>query len=68
VAAHGKTTADLDEKDADIANRRARAGLDDFDRIGREVPVLVDLKPSGDHYMEHFHWAGRRAAPTARDP
>ncbi len=20
--------------------------------------MLVDLKPSGDHYMEHFHWAG----------
>ncbi|NPU10719.1 dihydroxy-acid dehydratase [Bradyrhizobium sp. 83002] len=32
--------------------------LDAFDRIGREVPVLVDLKPSGDHYMEHFHHAG----------
>src|SRR6476620_7672833 len=32
--------------------------LDEFDAIGREVPVLVDLKPSGDHYMEHFHWAG----------
>ena len=32
--------------------------LDDFDRLGREVPVLVDLKPSGTHYMEHFHWAG----------
>jgi dihydroxy-acid dehydratase len=32
--------------------------LDDFDRLGREVPVLVDLKPSGQHYMEHFHWAG----------
>ncbi len=29
-----------------------------FDRLGREVPVLVDLKPSGEHYMEHFHWAG----------
>jgi len=29
-----------------------------FDRLGREVPVLVDLKPSGDHYMEHFHHAG----------
>ena len=29
-----------------------------FDRAGLEVPVLVDLKPSGDHYMEHFHWAG----------
>ena len=32
--------------------------LDAFDRLGREVPVLVDLKPSGAHYMEHFHWAG----------
>ena len=32
--------------------------LEAFDRLGLEVPVLVDLKPSGDHYMEHFHWAG----------
>ena len=32
--------------------------LAEFDRIGREVPVLVDLKPSGEHYMEHFHDAG----------
>lgn len=32
--------------------------LAEFDRLGREVPVLLDLKPSGDHYMEHFHWAG----------
>ena len=32
--------------------------LDELDRIGREVPVLIDLKPSGEHYMEHFHWAG----------
>jgi len=22
------------------------------------VPVLIDLKPSGSHYMEHFHHAG----------
>ncbi|WP_293865047.1 IlvD/Edd family dehydratase [uncultured Alsobacter sp.] len=29
-----------------------------FDRLGRDVPVLVDLKPSGQHYMEHFHHAG----------
>jgi len=28
----------------------------EFDRIGRDVPVLVDLKPTGDHYMEDFHW------------
>ncbi|MEJ5990528.1 IlvD/Edd family dehydratase [Ramlibacter sp. PS3R-8] len=29
-----------------------------LDRMGRETPVLVDLKPSGAHYMEHFHAAG----------
>ncbi|SAK92803.1 dihydroxy-acid dehydratase [Caballeronia temeraria] len=29
-----------------------------LDRIGRETPVLVDLKPSGSHYMEDFHKAG----------
>ena len=32
--------------------------LEAFDRLGLDVPVLVDLKPTGDHYMEHFHWAG----------
>ncbi|AJG23727.1 IlvD/Edd family dehydratase [Cupriavidus basilensis] len=31
------------------------AGLD---RMSRETPVLVDLKPSGQHYMEDFHAAG----------
>ena len=42
-----------------IAGRLGLAiDLDAFDRLGREVPVLVDLKPSGAHYMEHFHWAG----------
>ncbi len=35
-----------------------KVDLDTFDRIGRDTPVLVDLKPSGDHYMEHFHHAG----------
>jgi dihydroxy-acid dehydratase len=29
-----------------------------LDRMGRETPVLVDLKPSGQHYMEDFHHAG----------
>ncbi|NDW03173.1 IlvD/Edd family dehydratase [Jiella pacifica] len=32
--------------------------LDAFDRIGRKVPVLVDLKPSGRNYMEDLHDAG----------
>jgi dihydroxy-acid dehydratase len=26
--------------------------LDDFDRIGRQTPLLLDLKPSGVNYME----------------
>lgn len=30
----------------------------EFDRIGQEVPVLVDLKPSGSGYMGEFHAAG----------
>jgi len=34
------------------------AGLD---RMGRDTPVLLDLKPSGDHYMEDFHAAGGMA-------
>ncbi len=32
-----------------------------LDRMGRETPVLVDLKPSGQHYMEDFHEAGGMA-------
>ena len=32
--------------------------LEEFDEIGRKTPVLVDLKPTGEHYMEHFHQAG----------
>jgi dihydroxy-acid dehydratase len=32
--------------------------LDHVQRLSRETPVLVDLKPSGDHYMEQFHAAG----------
>jgi len=29
-----------------------------LDAMSHDVPVLVDLKPSGDHYMEHLHHAG----------
>jgi len=32
--------------------------LDDWDRIGRNVPCLVDLKPSGRFLMEDFYHAG----------
>jgi len=33
-------------------------GLDDFDRIGSRVPVLVDLQPAGRFLMEDLHRAG----------
>ena len=29
-----------------------------FDAMGRETPVLIDLKPTGQHYMEDLHRAG----------
>jgi dihydroxy-acid dehydratase len=32
--------------------------LDDWDVLGRDVPTLVDLKPSGRFLMEDFHYAG----------
>jgi len=32
--------------------------LDDWDALGRDIPTLVDLKPSGRFLMEDFHYAG----------
>lgn len=42
-----------------IAGRMGlRMDLDRLDRMSAETPVLVDLKPSGEHYIEDFHRAG----------
>ena len=42
-----------------IAGRMGiRIDLQRLDKFARETPVLVDLKPSGQHYMEDFHHAG----------
>ena len=38
-----------------------RIDLDTLDRMGKETPVLLDLKPTGQHYMEDFHKAGGMA-------
>jgi dihydroxy-acid dehydratase len=32
--------------------------LERLDAMGRETPVLIDLKPSGQYYMEDLHKAG----------
>ncbi|HEY0420515.1 MAG TPA: IlvD/Edd family dehydratase [Acetobacteraceae bacterium] len=58
LQAIGGSTNGLIHFTAVAARLGIRIDMDEFDRLGREVPVLVDLKPSGEHYMEHFHWAG----------
>ena len=32
--------------------------LDDWDRLGRDIPCLVNLMPSGQYLMEDFYYAG----------
>ncbi len=42
-------------------SRRAghAVGLDDFDAASRQVPVIANIRPSGDRYlMEDFYYAG----------
>ncbi len=57
LAAGGSTNALIHI--AAIAGRLGiRLDLAAFDRLGRRVPVLVDLKPTGQHYMEDLHRAG----------
>jgi dihydroxy-acid dehydratase len=49
--------------------RRADVGitLADFDRASRTVPVLANIRPSGDRYlMEDFYYAGGLPALLAR--
>jgi dihydroxy-acid dehydratase len=45
-----------------LAAIAGRAGLTydlaELDRVGRETPVLVNLKPAGEHFAEDFHAAG----------
>jgi dihydroxy-acid dehydratase len=45
-----------------LAALAGRLGFDldlaELDRLGAETPVLVDLKPSGQHYMEDLFKAG----------
>jgi dihydroxy-acid dehydratase len=45
-----------------LAAIAGRAGitydLQELDRVGREVPVLLDLKPAGMNFMEDFHSGG----------
>jgi dihydroxy-acid dehydratase len=35
-----------------------KLSLDDWDRLGRDIPCLVNLMPSGSFLMEDFYYAG----------
>ena len=39
--------------------------VDDFDRFSHDSPLLVNLKPSGDHLMEDFFYSGGLPAVLA---
>ena len=32
--------------------------LDDWDRLGKDIPTIVNLQPSGDYLMEEFFYSG----------
>ena len=40
--------------------------LDDFDRLSRRTPVLADVRPTGEHLMEDFYYAGGLLALMAQ--
>ena len=40
--------------------------LDDWDRRGRDLPTIVNLKPSGEYLMEEFYYAGGLPAVLRR--
>lgn len=35
-----------------------KLNLKDFDELSREVPLIANLQPSGEHFMEDFYYAG----------
>lgn len=51
-----------------MARRAGHAlGLDDFDAASRRVPVIANIRPSGDRYlMEDFYYAGGLTALMSR--
>ena len=49
------------------AGKHCEVGLDDFDAASRRVPVIANIRPSGDTYlMEDFYYAGGLPALLSR--
>jgi dihydroxy-acid dehydratase len=53
-----------------LAAIAGRAGMNydlaELDRVGRQTPVLLDLKPAGSNFMEDFHSGGSLPALLRR--
>lgn len=58
LLAIGGSTNGLVHMTAVAARLGIQVDMQALDRMGRETPVLVDLKPSGQHYMEDLQNAG----------
>lgn len=41
-----------EDKESSVIN------LEDWDKLGQNVPCLVNLRPSGKYLMEDFYYAG----------
>ncbi len=57
-AAIGGSTNAIVHLSAIAGRAEVEVDLSDFDSLTREVPTIVDLKPSGRFLMEDFHSAG----------
>lgn len=66
LLAAGGSTNGLVHMTAIAGRMGVEVDLDALDRLSDEIPVLVDLKPSGQHYMEDLNNAGG-AAPILRE-
>jgi dihydroxy-acid dehydratase len=58
LQAIGGSTNGLIHLIAMAARVGVKVDLAEFDELGRTIPTLVNMKPSGTHYMEDFHHAG----------
>jgi dihydroxy-acid dehydratase len=58
VAAIGGSTNAIVHLLAIAGRAGVELSLDDFDTLGRDIPLLVDLMPSGRYLMEEFAYAG----------
>ncbi len=66
LLACGGSTNGLVHMTAVAGRMGVEVDLEAFDKLSEEIPVLVDLKPSGQHYMEDLNNAGG-AAPILRE-